>query len=115
MVETLPSNAGSAGSIPGQGAKKNPTCLTVKKSKHKLKQYYNKFHKDFKNSPHQKVFKNKRRLWPPGAPRMMKKGQVAIGISSQNWSFCKCYGNKVFRTGRTCTDVGGLGKGKGRK
>ena len=45
----------------------------------------------------------------------MKKDKVAIGLSSQNWSFCKCYGDKMFHIGRTYTDVGGLGKGKGRK
>ena len=50
MVKTLPSNAGSAGSGPGQGAK-IPTCLKAKKPKQK--QYCNKFNKDFKNGPHQ--------------------------------------------------------------
>ena len=46
---------------------------------------------------------------------MVKKDKVAIRISSRNWSFCKCYGNKMFHIGRTYTDVGGLGKEKGRK
>ena len=48
MVKTLPSNAGDAGSIPGQGAK-IPRASRPKKTKHKKqKQYYNEFNKDFK-------------------------------------------------------------------
>ena len=53
MVKTLPSNAGGAGSIPGQGAK-IPHALGPKKQNIKQKQYCNKFNKDFKNGPHQK-------------------------------------------------------------
>ena len=57
MVKTLPSSAGGAGSIPGQGAK-IPHASWPKKEinpKHKKqKQYCNKFNKDFKNGPHQK-------------------------------------------------------------
>ena len=34
VVKTSPSNAGGAGSVSGRGAK-NPTCLGVKRPKHK--------------------------------------------------------------------------------
>ena len=44
VVKTLPSNAGGAGSIPGQ----DPTCLAAKKQNIKQKQYCNKFNKDLK-------------------------------------------------------------------
>ena len=53
MVKTLPSNAGGAGSIPGQGAK-TPHASQPKKPKHKTAQYCNKFNKYFKIGPHQK-------------------------------------------------------------
>ena len=60
MVKTLPSNAGGVGSIPGQGAK-IPHALPPKNQNIKQKQYCNKFNKDFKNGPHQKIFKKKKR------------------------------------------------------
>ena len=48
MVKTLPSNAGDAGLIPGQGAK-IPHALRPKNQNIKQKQYCNKFSKkDFK-------------------------------------------------------------------
>ena len=53
MVKTSPSNAGSAGSIPGRGAK-IPHASGPKNQNIKQKQYCNKFNKDFKNGPHQK-------------------------------------------------------------
>ena len=53
MVKTSPSNAGGAGSIPGQGAK-NPHPSWPKNQNIKQKQYCNKFNKNFKNGPHQK-------------------------------------------------------------
>ena len=54
VVKTSLSNAGGAGSIPGQGAK-IPHASGPKKPKNiKQKQYCNKFNKDFKNGPHQK-------------------------------------------------------------
>ena len=55
VVKILPSNAGSMGSIPDQGAK-IPHALWPKKKKQNIKhkQYCNKFNKDFKNGPHQK-------------------------------------------------------------
>ena len=53
VVKTLPSNAGSVGSIPGEEAKIDPTCLVAKKTQNiKQKQYGDKFNKDFKNGPH---------------------------------------------------------------
>ena len=50
-LKTLPSNAGSTGSIPGWGAK-IPHALWPKNQNIKRKQCCNKFNKDFKNSPH---------------------------------------------------------------
>ena len=50
VVKTAPSNAGSAGSIPGQGAK-IPHGL---RPKNQQQQYCNKVNKNFKNSSHQK-------------------------------------------------------------
>ena len=62
MVKTLPSSAGVVGSISGQGAK-IPHASQPKNQKNiKQKQYYNKFNKDFKNSPQQKNLK-KKKLW----------------------------------------------------
>ena len=61
MVNTSPSNAGGAGSIPGQGAK-IPHTLGPKHQNIKQKQYCNKFNKDFKNGPHQKILKKKKQL-----------------------------------------------------
>ena len=59
VVRALPSSAGSAGSIPGLGAK-IPHFSWPKSQNIKQKQYCNKFNKDFKNGPHQKkIFLNK--------------------------------------------------------
>ena len=53
VVETLPSNAGGAGSIPGRGAK-IPHASGPKNQNIKQEQYCNKLSKDFlKNGPHQ--------------------------------------------------------------
>ena len=57
VVRTLPSNAGGAGSIPGQGARV-PHASQPKNRNVKQKQYCDKFGKDFKNGPHQKKKKN---------------------------------------------------------
>ena len=59
MVKISPSNAGCAGSIPGQGAK-IPHASGPKDQNIKQKQYCNKFNKDFKNGPHQKNIKRKK-------------------------------------------------------
>ena len=57
MAETLPSSAGGAGSIPGQGAGL-PHASWPKSQNMKQRQYCNKFNKDFKNGPHQtNIFK----------------------------------------------------------
>ena len=48
MVKTLPSNAGGAGSILGQGAR-TPHLTSPKNHNIKQKQYCIKFKKDFKN------------------------------------------------------------------
>ena len=52
MVKTLPPNAGSVGSIPGQGTKIPHASQGQKKQNIKKRQYCNKFNKDFKNGPH---------------------------------------------------------------
>ena len=54
VVKSLPSNAGGAGSIPGQGPK-IPLALQPKKQNMKQKKYCNKFNKDFKNGPNQNI------------------------------------------------------------
>ena len=59
MVKTLPSNAGGVDSIPGRGAK-IPHASWPKSQNIKQKQYCNKFNKDFKNGPHQKILKKKK-------------------------------------------------------
>ena len=60
VVKTSPSNAGGAGSIPGQGAK-IPHASWPKNQNIEQKQYYNKFNKDFKKkwSTSKKYTKNK--------------------------------------------------------
>ena len=58
VVKTSPSNAGGAVSIPGPGAK-IPHGSGPKNQNIKQKQYCNKFNEDFKNGPHQKIFKKK--------------------------------------------------------
>ena len=63
----LPSNAGGAGSIPGRGAK-IPHALWTKKQNIKQKQYCNKFNTDFKNGPHQKRLKKKKKERNQGPP-----------------------------------------------
>ena len=65
VVKTLPSDAGGAGSIPGRGAK-IPHASRPEKTKQniKQKQYCNKINKDFKNGPHQKNLKKKKKKDP---------------------------------------------------
>ena len=58
MITASPSNAGGVGLIPGQGAK-----ISHGQNKIKQKEYCNKFNKDFKNGPHQKIFLKKERDW----------------------------------------------------
>ena len=60
MVKTSPSNAGGVGSIPGWGAK-IPHASQPKNQNIKQKQYCNKFNKDFKNGPDQKILKKKKK------------------------------------------------------
>ena len=57
-----PSNTGVVGSIPGSGAKilHASWLKKKKKKKKKQKQYCNKLHTDFLNSPHQKNFKKRK-------------------------------------------------------
>ena len=56
VVKTSPSDAGGMGSIPVQRAK--IPCILQPKTKTENKQYCNKFYKDFKNGPHQKIQNN---------------------------------------------------------
>ena len=57
MVGTSPSSAGGVGSTPGQGVK-IPHTLGPKNQNTKQRQYCNKFNRDFKNGPHQKINRN---------------------------------------------------------
>ena len=59
VVETSPSNAGGAGSIPGRGAK-IPHASGPKNQNIKQMQYCYIFNKDFKNGPHQEKKKLKK-------------------------------------------------------
>ena len=54
MLKALPSNVGVTGSIPGWEAKIPLVFLQPKKQNIKQKQYFSKFNKDLKNSPHKK-------------------------------------------------------------
>ena len=58
MVKTSPSSARGVSLIPGRGAK---IPYGQESQNIKQKQYYNKFNKDFKNDPHQKKKKFKRK------------------------------------------------------
>ena len=60
VVKTSPSNAGGMGSIPGWGPK-IPHASWPKNQNIKQRKYCNKFHKDFKNGPHQKILKKKKK------------------------------------------------------
>ena len=60
VVNTSPSNAGGVGSILGWGAKISHAS-GPKNQNIKQKQYCNKFNKDFKNGPHQKILKKKKK------------------------------------------------------
>ena len=60
MVKTSSSNAGGVGLIPNWGAK-IPCASQPKKQNIKQKQYCNNFNKDFKNGPHQKKSKKKKK------------------------------------------------------
>ena len=53
VVKTSPSNAGGAGSIPGEGAKIPHASYGIK-PKHKIQANCNKFSKDVKNGPHKR-------------------------------------------------------------
>ena len=66
VVRTLPSNAGSVGSTPGQGTK-IPHASGLRNQNTKQKCYCNTFKKDFKNGPHQKILKKKERKGNPCA------------------------------------------------
>ena len=54
VLKTSPFNSGGVGSIPGGGTKM-PHASQPKNQNIKQKQYCNKFNKDFKNGPHQKI------------------------------------------------------------
>ena len=54
MVKISPSNAGSVGLIPAQGAGIPHACGQKKNQNVKQRQYCNKFNKGFKNGPNQK-------------------------------------------------------------
>ena len=73
MVKTPHSNAGGEGSIPGRGAK-IPHASWPKKQSIKQKKYCDKFNKDFKNGPHQEIFKKQTDRQTPG--ELLKNHQV---------------------------------------
>ena len=60
VVKSSPSSAEGTGSIPGWRAKTVHTS-GPKNQNIKQKQYCKKFHKDFKNGPHLKSFKKKKK------------------------------------------------------
>ena len=60
VVKTLPSNAGSAGSIPGRGAS-IPHASRPKNQNIKQEQCCNKFNKEFRNRSHKKQNLEKRK------------------------------------------------------
>ena len=69
VVKTSPSNAGGAGSIPGQGAKiphtSWPENQNIKIKIKTQKQYYNKFNEDFlKNKNKAEVMRNNWKFFP---------------------------------------------------
>ena len=82
MVKNLPSNAGGAGSIPGQGAK-IPHASRPKNQNIKQKQYCNKFNKDFKNGPHQKK-KKKRKKKSKKKTKKEKNLKPSVHLDSQS-------------------------------
>ena len=51
MVETLPSNAVGAGSVPGQRTK-NPLALRIKDQKYRAETIWLQLNRDFKSGPH---------------------------------------------------------------
>ena len=61
VVKVSPSNSGGMGSTLGQRAEipHSSGPLPPKTQNVKQKQYYNKFHQNFKNCPSQKIFKKK--------------------------------------------------------
>ena len=76
MVKTLPSNAGGAGSIPGQEAE-IPHASWPKNQNIKQKQYCNKFNKDFKNGHPTPL------SWPPMTFFEERKTHPKIHMESQ--------------------------------
>ena len=76
VVKTLSSNAGSAGSIPGRGAK-IPHASRPKNQNLKQKQYCNKFNKDFKNGPHQE--KKKKSTFFSSTPDLQNQNMSGAG------------------------------------
>ena len=78
MVKTSPSNEGGVGLIPGWGAK-IPHASQSKNQNIKQKQCCNKFNKDFKIGPHQKILKKECKLdhltllLSPGSLRVKNK------------------------------------------
>ena len=100
MVKTSPYNSGGAGSIPGQGAK-IPHALGLKNQNIKEKQYCNKFNKDFKNGPHQKNLKKKKKktklpkvstalqMFLPAWSNPVFEGRLSLWLLKKNCSSLK--------------------------
>ena len=79
MVKTLPSSAGGVGSIPGRGTM-IPHATRSKNQNIKQKQYCNKFNKDFKNGPHQKEKKKRKKLSRYGRKGHFQQGNLAKAV-----------------------------------
>ena len=62
VVKSSLASAGDMSSIPGRGAKIPHASIPKKKQNIKQKQYCNKVNKDFKNGPHRKILKRKKRI-----------------------------------------------------
>ena len=88
MVKTLPSNAGGASSIPGQGGK-IPHALWPKNENIKQKQYCKKFNKDFKNSLYKKKSLKLRKEAPYQITHSLLSPEIyMLGFTAVN---CKCF------------------------
>ena len=79
VVKTSPSSAGSVGSIPDQGPRISHVSQPKKQSI-KQKRYCNKFHKDFKNGPHQEKKNLKKKLFIFGCAgsSLLSKGLLQL-------------------------------------
>ena len=99
VVKTLPSKVGGAGLIPSQGAEIPHASWPKNKKQNKTKrqiQYCNKFNKDFKNGPHPKNLKKKKKastgITAPcaalGTPQTLCKYKLRILCAKSRLTLC---------------------------